>query len=40
VPAPEADLPLEYCGDPTAMMPKRRRTARKTGPTASPPNAD
>ncbi|HSS22861.1 MAG TPA: HNH endonuclease signature motif containing protein [Mycobacterium sp.] len=26
VPAPEADLPLEYCGDRTAMMPKRRRT--------------
>jgi hypothetical protein len=26
VPAPEADSPLEYCGDRTAMMPKRRRT--------------
>jgi hypothetical protein len=26
LPAPEADPPLEYCGDRTAMMPKRRRT--------------
>jgi hypothetical protein len=26
VAAPEADPPLEYCGDRTAMMPKRRRT--------------
>jgi hypothetical protein len=26
MPAPEADPPLEYCGDRTAMMPKRRRT--------------
>ncbi|HSS26104.1 MAG TPA: HNH endonuclease signature motif containing protein [Mycobacterium sp.] len=26
VPAPEADPPLDYCGDRTAMMPKRRRT--------------
>jgi hypothetical protein len=26
MPAPEADLPPDYCGDRTAMMPKRRRT--------------
>ncbi len=26
VPAPEADPPIDYCGDRTAMMPKRRRT--------------
>jgi hypothetical protein len=26
VAAPEADLQLDYCGDRTAMMPKRRRT--------------
>jgi hypothetical protein len=26
VPAPEADPPPEYCGDRTAMMPRRRRT--------------
>ncbi len=26
VPAPEADPPLDYCGDRTGMMPKRRRT--------------
>jgi hypothetical protein len=26
VPAPEADPPIEYCGDRTAMMPRRRRT--------------
>jgi hypothetical protein len=26
VPAPEADPPLEYCGDRTAMMSERRRT--------------
>ncbi len=26
MPAPEADPPLDYCGDRTAMMPKRRRT--------------
>jgi hypothetical protein len=26
VPAPEADPPLEHCGERTAMMPKRRRT--------------
>jgi uncharacterized protein DUF222 len=26
VPEPEADPPLDYCGDRTAMMPKRRRT--------------
>jgi hypothetical protein len=26
LPAAEADPPLEYCGDRTAMMPKRRRT--------------
>jgi len=26
VPAPEADPPLEHCGDRRAMMPKRRRT--------------
>jgi hypothetical protein len=25
-PAPEADLPQDYCGDRTAMMPKRRHT--------------
>ena len=25
-PAPETDLPQDYCGDRTAMMPKRRRT--------------
>jgi hypothetical protein len=25
VPAPEADPPIEYCGDRTAMMPRRRR---------------
>jgi hypothetical protein len=25
-PAPEADLPQDYCGDRTAMMPKRLRT--------------
>ncbi|ORB72031.1 HNH endonuclease signature motif containing protein [Mycobacterium shinjukuense] len=26
LPAPEADPPLDYCGERTAMMPKRRRT--------------
>jgi len=26
VPAPEADPPLDYCGERTAMMPTRRRT--------------
>ena len=26
VPAPEANPPLDYCGERTAMMPKRRRT--------------
>ncbi len=26
IPAPEADPPPDYCGDRTAMMPKRRRT--------------
>jgi len=26
MPAPEADLPLDYCAELTAMMPKRRRT--------------
>jgi hypothetical protein len=26
VPAPEADPPPDYCGERTAMMPKRRRT--------------
>jgi hypothetical protein len=26
IPAPEADPPLDHCGEPTAMMPKRRRT--------------
>jgi hypothetical protein len=26
MPAPEADPPLDYCGERTAMMPKRRRT--------------
>ena len=26
MPAPEADPPIDYCGDRTAMMPKRRRT--------------
>jgi hypothetical protein len=26
MPAPEADPPADYCGDRTAMMPKRRRT--------------
>ncbi len=26
MPAPEADLPVDYCGERTAMMPKRRRT--------------
>ena len=26
MPAPEADLPLDYCAERTAMMPKRRRT--------------
>jgi Domain of unknown function (DUF222) len=26
MPAPEVDLPLDYCGERTAMMPKRRRT--------------
>ena len=26
VPAPEAGPPLDYCGERTAMMPKRRRT--------------
>jgi Domain of unknown function (DUF222) len=26
MPAPEADPPVDYCGDRTAMMPKRRRT--------------
>ena len=26
IPAIEADLPFDYCGDRTAMMPKRRRT--------------
>jgi hypothetical protein len=25
IPAPEADPPLEYCGERTAMMPQRRR---------------
>jgi hypothetical protein len=26
IPAIEADLPLDYCAERTAMMPKRRRT--------------
>jgi hypothetical protein len=26
VPAPETDPPLDYCGERSAMMPKRRRT--------------
>jgi hypothetical protein len=26
IPAPETDLPRDYCADRTAMMPKRRRT--------------
>ena len=26
IPAPEADLPPDYCGERTALMPKRRRT--------------
>ncbi|SON63995.1 hypothetical protein MSIMFI_05526 [Mycobacterium simulans] len=26
MPAPEADLAVDYCGERTAMMPKRRRT--------------
>jgi hypothetical protein len=26
MPAPEADLPSDYCGERSAMMPKRRRT--------------
>ena len=26
MPAPEADLPADYCGERSAMMPKRRRT--------------
>ena len=26
IPAPEADPPLDYCAERTAMMPKRRRT--------------
>ncbi len=26
IPAPEADLPSDYCTDRSAMMPKRRRT--------------
>ena len=26
MPAPEADPPADYCGERTAMMPKRRRT--------------
>jgi hypothetical protein len=26
VPPPKADLPVDYCGDRTAMMPRRRRT--------------
>ena len=26
LPAPETDPPLDYCGDRTAMMPRRRRT--------------
>jgi hypothetical protein len=28
-PAPEADPPLDYCAERTAMMPKRRRTRAK-----------
>jgi hypothetical protein len=26
MPSPEADAPLDYCGERTAMMPRRRRT--------------
>ena len=29
IPAPETDLPPDYSGDRTAMMPKRRRTRAK-----------
>ena len=29
MPAPEADLPPDYCAERTAMMPKRRRTRAK-----------
>jgi hypothetical protein len=38
VPAPEADPPLDYCGERTAMMPQRRRTRAQTAPRASPSN--
>jgi hypothetical protein len=26
MPSPEVDIPLDYCAERTAMMPKRRRT--------------
>ncbi len=40
MPTPEAVLlPQDYCGQRSAMVPKRRRTAPKAAPNASPPNA-
>ncbi len=39
LPSPQADeSPQDYCGQRTAMMPKRRRTRAQTAPYASPPN--
>jgi hypothetical protein len=32
-PSPEADVPLDYCAERTAMMPKRRRTRAKNRAT-------
>ena len=32
--------PLDYCGERTAMMPKRARTEQRTALNASTPNAD
>jgi hypothetical protein len=29
LPAPQADPPIQYCGDRTAMMPKRSRTRQQ-----------
>jgi len=40
LPAPEADPPLDYCGERTAMMPKRRRTRSQNRANRIAPNAD
>ena len=40
IPAPEADVAPDYCGERTAMMPTTHAApAPKTAPIASPPNA-